>query len=124
MQVRVLVISGSADGALGRSGWLVCGGGRHQDLVRPLQILDLTLKVLDPPRVIGRGPRVLPCVDVGLLDPATQRIRADLDPCADPLHRGSGSDRPPRLLLTSLLHQRRVARSRNSCGYFLGAGMT
>jgi hypothetical protein len=83
------------------------------------QLPHLRLQLLDLLGVAGGRARTLPGVDVGLLAPAAQGVGVYTDPRADPLHRLM--DRQLRVLLTRLTS--RIALSRNSGGYFLGAGM-
>ena len=68
---------------------------RAQDRVRPPQLPDLLLELLDPRRLSRGHPRLHPVVDLGLLDPATQRLGAD------PELLGDSSDRA--VIMTELL---------------------
>ncbi len=71
-----------------------------------------------PPRCMARPAAR---VDIGLLDPAAQRVWHHPHPRTDPLHRGVHRQR--RVLAHRLCDHPR-ARSRSSFGYFLGAGIT
>ena len=59
----------------------------EQDLVGPPQLADLRPQLPNRRCVPCRPARPHPSVDVGLLDPAAQRIRHDSDPRTDPFDR-------------------------------------
>ena len=97
-------------------------GGREenrcgfQDVVRPTQLTHLTLQLSDPLRIRRRRPRPAARVDLGLVHPAPQRLRADAQlardraiaaPCFSPVSR-------------RISNTIRTARSRSSSGYFCG----
>ena len=88
------------------------------ETARTLSVIgtDVTL-VVRLRRSTGRRPGAP--VDLGLDDPAAQRLGVDAQLLADPLQRPdrvAGSRRASTAI--------RVARSRSSSGYFLGAAMT
>ena len=95
--------------------------GRQQDLVGPLQLPDLRLELLDPRGVVGRRPGRSPGIDLGLLAPAAQRVRRSPRPAARSARTAAFNDSSGSSLTG--LATSRIARSRSSCGYFLGAGM-
>lgn len=68
-------------------------------LVGALEILDLTLKVLDAGRVAGRRSRAQTLIDPDLLAPAPQRVRHDANPGTDPQHRRDQRQRQIRYLI-------------------------
>ena len=90
-----------------------------QDLTRSPQLPHLGLKRLDPLRLRGRHPGRLPGVDLGLLHPAPQRLR--VIPSCSPIRCSAPALRAGSCLASTAS---RVARSRNSSGYFFGAAVT
>ncbi|GAP60664.1 hypothetical protein AHiyo1_42360 [Arthrobacter sp. Hiyo1] len=89
-----------------------------KDRVRPPQLTDLTLELGEPDRVIARGPGPQPLVDLGPAHPGPQRFRIDPELLSDPAVRA----RPGRRSILASIAIR-VARSRNSTGYFRCADM-
>src|SRR5690606_18748829 len=45
-----------------------------QDLIGPPQLAVLLFQLLDPSRILRRGPRTHPLVDISLVHPATHRL--------------------------------------------------
>jgi hypothetical protein len=83
------------------------------------QLPALPLQLRDPLRVVGRGARPDAAVDLGLGHPVAQRLGIDAQLLADPGQRPgavAGSRRASSAI--------RVALSRSSSGYLLGAAMT
>src|SRR5690606_40826479 len=80
------------------------------------QLADLLLQRLDPCRLLRRGTRPGPVIDVGLLHPVAQRLRPDPQLGGDPLDGAvigpqllaQLADRPHRPLLFSLAVTTRV----------------
>jgi len=91
-----------------------------QDRVRAAQLGIFPLQLADPGRIPAGGPRPLPRIDLSLLDPAAERI-ALLIPSSSPIRRHAIVTLPAS---PAMSRTKRIARSRISSGYFLGAGMT
>src|ERR1700736_2951397 len=50
-----------------------------QDLIRPAQLPNLALELVDPPAFLARRPRLRSPVHLGLVYPAPQRLNADAE---------------------------------------------
>ncbi len=82
---------------------------RRQDRIRPAELPVLPLQLGQLVRVAARGPGPAARIDLGLTDPATQRLGVDAELLTDP----TGRSEPRRRVLAGVRHcrVRRLARA-------------
>jgi hypothetical protein len=86
-----------------------------------MRIAVLHLQLLEPPILVGRQPGLGTGIDLGQVDPPTQRVAVDAQLLSGPSARPVTDSCKPGW--TSRSSTRRINRSRSSTGYFFGAGM-
>jgi hypothetical protein len=74
--------------------------GGLEDVVRSAQLAVLPLELGDPLPIRGRGAQPAAAIDVGLLQPATQRLRPDAELTG---HTGDHAETLTTLLIDQLL---------------------
>jgi hypothetical protein len=111
-------------GPLGRRCCWACSGVLAPPVVRvcPPQIAVLHLELLEPPILVGRQPGLGAGIDLGQLDPPTQRVAVDAQLLSEPSARASDGQLQARID-KQILDQTDQPVTKLEPGTFFAAGM-